>query len=591
MSLFEILRAIVGLFLLFLPGFLLTYLLFRGKETLIERIVLGFSLSISLTTLILFAGNELFGLKLSLLTCAITIGIIITPVVLVLLRSKGVHLKDFLTPVVIGPDKVVQYVGLSLILAFAFFMAFIPHLNYMYPLHIDEWFHFGYSQTLTQAQGLPFIEPFYGETVVSDHAEIGFHFFLSEIKLLTGLSWINIFLFLPSIIFVLTTLTAFSIGKRANFGLEAAFFVALIPTTVRFLGPSFLVPVALGLFFLAIILFLLHCCEIKRTTALALFLLLAFLFLFHAVTATAAALLCLIYGFIILWKNESTGIKRWQTPLLIWASAFLSSSIYVIRFPVHTANLVMNIPQPSFFLPLIYDASPKFGFIPLALFVVGIGFLLYKEGSKAWGLIISSWVFLTIWLLFQALGIGVTALYERSILYFFLLAGIIAGLATKHIKEWFSNYFIRFTEKVTVLSLLVILILVIAAGVSSVRFHFQEPFYHLITESQYDDCLWIRENLDSNCQKVLVNPRMAIAFSTLSGRSTYASDATIIFWYPERLKEVDKFLKGNASDTSWLVERSIDTVYTELPINNPDLKKLREGLYIISKELDHEASS
>ncbi|RLC60114.1 MAG: hypothetical protein DRI01_10580, partial [Chloroflexi bacterium] len=358
-------------------------------------------------------------------------------------------------------------------------------------------------------------------------------------------------------------------------------FIALIPTTVRFLGPSFLVPVALGLFFLAVILFLLHCCQINRATVLTIFLLLAFLFLFHAATGVAAALRCLIYGFIALWENRHLGIKRWSTPILVWAAALLSSFIYVVRFPVHTANLVMNIPQPSFFLPLIYGASPKFGFVPLALFVAGIGFLVYKKENKAWGLIISSWVFLAIWLSFQALEMGVVVLYERSILYFFLLAGIIAGLASTSIREQFYSYFDKFTKKAAVLSWLVILVLVITAGTWSLHSHFQEPFYHLITESQYSDCLWIRENLDGSCQKVLVDPRMAIAFSSLCGKPTYVSDATIIFWHPERLEEVDEFLRSNASDTSWLMERNIDTVYTELAINNPDLEKVRERLYII----------
>ncbi len=83
---------------------------------------------------------------------------------------------------------------------------------------------------------------------------------------------------------------------------------------------------------------------------------------------------------------------------------------------------------------------------------------------------------------------------------------------------------------------------------------------------------------------------MAFRFSPLSGRSTYVSDATIIFWYPERLEEVDEFLERNVWDISWLIERDIDMVYTGLPINNPDLKKLREGLYIISEELARETS-
>lgn len=585
MSLLEIVRAIGGLLLLSLPGFLLTYLLFSGKEiSRIERITLGFGLSISLITLILFGANKLFGLRISLLTSTVTIGVITFAVVLALLRSKVIHLKGFLSPINISRNQLAQYLGLSLILAFAFFMAFIPHLDYAYPIHTDEWYHFGWSQALTQAETIAFAEPFLGEWTVFDHHEIGFHLFLTQIRLLTGLSWIKIFLFLPGVIFMLTVLVSFTIGQRANFGLGAAFFVTLIPTTVRFLGPSFLTPAALGLFFLAAILFLLHCCEINRVKAVVLFLLLAFLFLSHPPTGIAASVLCLIYGFLILWKNEGRGIARWQTPLLIWGSAFVSSFVGFARFWEQTAIMAVQIPQPESLLPFIYDAWPKFGFIPLGLFAVGVGFLAYKNGNKAWGLIASSCAFLAIMLSYRQLEIGVFILYERSFLYLFLLAGIIAGSATTNIREQLSSQFAKFTKKASLLSLFIVLILVVAAGVLSVRSHLKEPYYHLITESQYNDFLWIREKLDSSYQKAVVNPRMAIAFSPLSGKSIYASDAAVIFWHPERLQETADFLSEGALDTSWLIERDIDIVYTDLPVNNPELKKLKEGVYIVPKE-------
>lgn len=34
------------------------------------------------------------------------------------------------------------------ILALAFYMSFIPHLNYPYPLHLDEWLHLSYSNQM-----------------------------------------------------------------------------------------------------------------------------------------------------------------------------------------------------------------------------------------------------------------------------------------------------------------------------------------------------------------------------------------------------------------------------------------------------------
>ena len=52
---------------------------------------------------------------------------------------------------------------LILIVLFAFFIAFIPHMNYCFPAHIDEWNQIAYSQAMLQAGSIDFEEPFYGK--------------------------------------------------------------------------------------------------------------------------------------------------------------------------------------------------------------------------------------------------------------------------------------------------------------------------------------------------------------------------------------------------------------------------------------------
>ncbi len=41
-----------------------------------------------------------------------------------------------------------DYLKLVPILALAFYIAFIPHLNYPYPVHIDEWVHLAWSKAM-----------------------------------------------------------------------------------------------------------------------------------------------------------------------------------------------------------------------------------------------------------------------------------------------------------------------------------------------------------------------------------------------------------------------------------------------------------
>ena len=44
-----------------------------------------------------------------------------------------------------------------------------------------------------------------------------------------------------AVIFTMTILASYVMGKRRGFGFEAAFFVSLMPTTIGILGPAFLV--------------------------------------------------------------------------------------------------------------------------------------------------------------------------------------------------------------------------------------------------------------------------------------------------------------------------------------------------------------
>jgi len=44
-----------------------------------------------------------------------------------------------------------DYIILVPILALAFYFAFIPHLNYPYPVHVDEWVHLADSEAMQKS--------------------------------------------------------------------------------------------------------------------------------------------------------------------------------------------------------------------------------------------------------------------------------------------------------------------------------------------------------------------------------------------------------------------------------------------------------
>jgi len=58
--------------------------------------------------------------------------------------------------------KVLRFDFLMLlpILDLAFYIAFIPHQSYLYPLHVDDWVHIAHSNAILQSGSTTYVEPF-----------------------------------------------------------------------------------------------------------------------------------------------------------------------------------------------------------------------------------------------------------------------------------------------------------------------------------------------------------------------------------------------------------------------------------------------
>ena len=151
-----------------------------------------------------------------------------------------------------------DYLKLIPILFLAGSVSFIPNSGYPFLVHIDEWVHLAFSKALQQAQATSFFDPFQGDKLLGlrENLEVGYHLYWSVFQQISGISWITLFRYFPSIIFAITVLSVYVMARREGFGWEAAFFTALIPTTVGVLGPGFMVPVAMGIMFVPISLFL-----------------------------------------------------------------------------------------------------------------------------------------------------------------------------------------------------------------------------------------------------------------------------------------------------------------------------------------------
>jgi asparagine N-glycosylation enzyme membrane subunit Stt3 len=118
--------------------------------------------------------------------------------------------------------KILQfdYLMLLLILGLAFYIAFIPHQDYPYPLHVDEWIHLAKSKAMLQAGSTTFVDPFTGQGTISisSNLESGFQLFWGVFQSISGISWMDIFRYFPSIIFMLTVLSVYIMAQKEGFG-------------------------------------------------------------------------------------------------------------------------------------------------------------------------------------------------------------------------------------------------------------------------------------------------------------------------------------------------------------------------------------
>ncbi|MDP3955189.1 MAG: hypothetical protein Q8Q15_02395, partial [bacterium] len=256
-----------------------------------------------------------------------------------------------------------DYLILLPILGLAFYLAFIPHRDYPYPLHVDEWVHLARSAAMLQAGDTTFLDPFFGQATMnlSSNLEAGFQLFWSIFQSISGISWMTIFRYFPAIIFVISVLTVYIMAQREGFGWEAAFFVSLMPTTAGILGPAFLVPVSMGLLFTPLILFLALNFN-HLWSYLVIFILTCFLLTLHAPSAILPIIVLAPYILLNLKDNfkHSLGLAL----ALVIPFLLIFPGIFDLLLP--TARSLFT-PHPATDFVQLPQVIQSYGYLPISL--------------------------------------------------------------------------------------------------------------------------------------------------------------------------------------------------------------------------------
>ena len=473
-----------------------------------------------------------------------------------------------------------DYLMLPLIMALAFYIAFIPHLNYPYPVHIDEWVHLAYSKAMLSAGSTTFVDPFLGQETLglSSNLEAGFHLFWGIFQQISGLSWLTIFRYFPGIILMMTVLSVYTLARRQGFGWEATLFTSLIPTTVGILGPAFLVPLSMGLMFIPLTIFLAFNFR-TPLSYLVVFIFTSFLLAIHAVTAVG--LIIILTPYILLTLRGE--FKHSLGVMLALAIPFLALFPWIFDLLLPTARELF-IPQP---LPTYVDFPPvirTYGYLPILFGLLGTFVLMLRGGRKAYGLALGLLTMLLVLTTFFTFHYGIPIIYDRGLMYMMLMVSIVAGAGLMTVKN------LRLPERLSsrlraplltenigkVLCLaLVVLTLVIAIPARQSTY-----YYHMIDKQDYETFVWIKDNISDDYEKAILDPWKATAFVAITGRKVF----TRIHSYTEPSdEEAREFLRGGCDDTTFLRENGISIVYTKAPCQNPDLVEIRKNIYVLEE--------
>jgi len=440
----------------------------------------------------------------------------------------------------------VESVLLLLILLLSVYFVYLPHAEYDYPLHRDEWDRITLANAYLKYGGPELPDPFTGNGTIKNHPEIGFIVFISLFKVI-GIDWLTFFWYSPFFLSLLLVFSGYLMGRKLGYGVESAFFIALIPTTVRFLGPAFFVPVSLALPFMLMILF--SAFYLKERSHPIIFVFSVFLLYMHPPSAIAIFIALSIY--IILERD-----MKMAATVFLAAITAVPHFISYIR-PVGSEGLVFTA------VGAFKSVINEFGYIPSIFFITG--FYLSMKGWKKEDVVISftTAVLLFLIVFYRYMNYLPLLWPERVLLYLMLFMSLVAakGLHWVRGKSW----------PVGVLFALVILAF-------SYQSHVEIPYYHIVDDQEYEDYLWIRDNLEG---RAILDPWEAIAFTAIANKPVF----TVVRptdEFKEKSKELIDFFSNNCSDTEFLIKNNISIVYYKGSVNNRELKEVRDSIYYLS---------
>lgn len=437
------------------------------------------------------------------------------------------------------------------ILILAAFVSYIPHINYPYPLHVDEWFHITVAQEVIRGSR---IDLYSGQPFALGMERL-WHLMLAGIFLFV--QPLQAYGFLVMGFSILAALSVYVFAKRygERTALIAAFLTALIPSNVTIGGLSLLVPINLSLIFIPLALKFAFDAKTNLQYFMV-FLLTAILLYAHPPSAMVLLILLGIYG-ILKMKEDKTKSRNLFFALI---------AALAISIPNYISQISQKgIESASFPFWLFVEQTPiLFGIIPTIFFVAGFYMLTRTKEKENWAMILALIFFLAEIFLFTQISASFLVPYQRIFIPMMFIMNVVAAFALAKVKN----------------NILLAIVLAVILTLS-LQQHFASKYYHIIDGSEFKDIVWIRENTSGGT--ILADPWKARPIPAITGMQVF----TVLPFGPDaellRInQQASDFFNGNCTNTTFLKENNISLVYSPVECKNADLEKIHNNIYKVS---------
>ncbi|MBW2977704.1 hypothetical protein KY331_02560, partial [Candidatus Woesearchaeota archaeon] len=387
------------------------------------------------------------------------------------------------------------------ILVLVGFLIYSPHLGYRFPIHLDEWVHLDWAVHTIDKEGYMEKNELFTRTKLPAH-EVGFHVFLSEIFLMTGVDPVLNFRYLAAFSAIITAFLLFvivvNITKNYYTGIFAMLFFGSLRSNLNILGNWFFVPFV----FCFPLIYLFSFSTIKgiknkKFLIISIFILFVMYFI-HVQAAMLSSLVFIIYLTINYKKTKKNFKFLLIFGLILILVLFFYSSVF---WKGSLLNFIKDILSALLFKG--HGAGPGvnysliwfYGLVPFVLASLGIIKCMQKKEEKFWIV----WIFLTAAFIFSFNLSKISILVNYRRLIYFTLIGLVP-LSAIGLSAVLSYLKLKLKKKIKQKKILgiIILILILIIFISSYWSYYKIPgnlkIFYLIDESEYESIKWLEEN-------------------------------------------------------------------------------------------------